>query len=332
VTAMSFLVWRLYRAQALIGLVLLAAFSALLLATGFSVASQWHSALATCTTDGGCGNLSNTLFLGSHAVGFLIIMTLGVPVVIGVLCGAPLIAHEFETGTRDFAWMQGITRRRWLLVKAGWLLLAAAVLGGVVSGLVTWWSGPDNALQADAFGPGRFDIMGIVPVAYTLFAMALGIAAGLLLRRTVPAIGLTLAAYLAVRLLIDQWVRPHYLAAVTHLYGVTQNWVPSGAVWQLGAGVLDPSGRMLPMQNGADIGPNVSVSTVPSVCASGASQAQNNQVGVLTCMQKLGYRQFVTYQPANRYWAFQGIEFGIFVALAAALLAVTYVVITRRDA
>ena len=86
-------------------------------------------------------------------------------------------------------------------------------------------------MQADAFDPGRFDIMGVVPVAYTLFAMALGVAAGVLVRRTVPAIGLTLAVYLAVRMLIDQWVRPHYMAAVTHVYGMTQNWVPSGAAW-----------------------------------------------------------------------------------------------------
>jgi hypothetical protein len=332
VIAMSFLVWRLYRAQAVTGLALLAAFAALLIVTGLSMASQWHSALATCTAADSCGGLSNTLFLGSHAIGFLVIMTLGLPAVIGVLWGAPLIAHEFEAGTRDFAWTQGITRRRWLAVKAGWLLLAAAAFGGVVSALVTWWSGPDNALQADAFGPGRFDIMGIVPVAYTLFAMAVGITAGLLLRRTVPAIGLTLAVYLAVRLLIDQWVRPHYIAAVTHVYGLTRNWVPSGAVWQLGAGVMNPSGHMLPLQNGEDIGPNVSVSSVPSLCASGASQAQNNQGGVLACMEKLGYRQFVTYQPANRYWEFQGIETGVFVALAVAFLALTYLVATRRDA
>jgi len=329
---MSFLVWRLYRAQAAIGLALLAAFTALLLVTGFSIASQWHSALTTCTAAGSCGGLSSSLFLGSHEVGFLVIMTLGLPAVLGALCGAPLLAHEFETGTSLFAWTQGITRRRWLTVKAGWLLLAAAALGGVVSGLVTWWSGPDNALQADAFGPGRFDIMGIVPVAYTLFAMAVGIAAGLLIRRTIPAIGLTLAAYLAVRLLIDQWVRPHYIAAVTHVYGLMQNWVPSGAVWQLGSGVVNPSGHVLPMSNGANIGPNVSVSAVPSSCASGMSQALNNQPAVLSCMQRLGYRQYLTYQPANRYWEFQGIETGIFVALTAALLALTYVVLTRRDA
>jgi hypothetical protein len=37
-------------------------------------------------------------------------------------------------------------------------------------------------------------------------------------------------------------------------------------------------------------------------------------------------------QPASRFWAFQGIETGIFVVLAAVLLGVTFWVIKRRDA
>ena len=45
-----------------------------------------------------------------------------------------------------------------------------------------------------------------------------------------------------------------------------------------------------------------------------------------------GYRGYVTYQPASRFWAFQGIETGIFVVLAAILLAVTFWVLKRRDA
>ena len=111
--------------------------------------------------------------------------------------------------------MQSITRKRWLAVKTGWMLLAAAVWGGVISALVTWWSGPDNALHLDAFNPGRFDIMGIVPVAYALFAMALGITAGALLRRTLPAMAVTLAGFIAVRAVIALWLRPHYMSAVT---------------------------------------------------------------------------------------------------------------------
>jgi hypothetical protein len=41
---------------------------------------------------------------------------------------------------------------------------------------------------------------------------------------------------------------------------------------------------------------------------------------------------YLTYQPASRFWAFQGIETGIFVVLAAALLAITFWVLKRRDA
>src|SRR5579872_2520317 len=162
---MTFLVWRQYRLQWAIALGLLAAFGAMMVVTGLQMAAQWHSALAACGATRTCASLpGSSLFLGSHAVGFLVILTLGVPAVLGILLGAPLVAHEIESGTSLFAWTQGITRGRWLAVKAGWLLLTAAGVAGAVSALVTWWSGPDNALQGDGFNPGRFDIMGIAPV------------------------------------------------------------------------------------------------------------------------------------------------------------------------
>lgn len=44
------------------------------------------------------------------------------------------------------------------------------------------------------------------------------------------------------------------------------------------------------------------------------------------------FRGFITYQPADRYWTFRGIETGIFAALAAVLLAVTAVLLVRHDA
>ena len=45
-----------------------------------------------------------------------------------------------------------------------------------------------------------------------------------------------------------------------------------------------------------------------------------------------GWRGFATYQPASRYWPFQGIGTGIYLLLAAALIAVTFVIVRRRDA
>ena len=105
------------------GAALLAALAVLLLITGLQMASQYHSAVAACTATHTCANLSSSVFLGSHAVGFLVIMTLGAPVLAGLFWGAPLVAAELETGTNQFAWMQSVTRKRWLAVKAGWLLL-----------------------------------------------------------------------------------------------------------------------------------------------------------------------------------------------------------------
>ena len=86
--------------------------------------------------------------------------------------------RERETGTVQFAWTQLVTRWRWLSAKTGWLLLAGAVSGGAVAGLVTWWYAPLNALHQNQFQPGYFDLQGIVPIGYAVFAVALGIAAG----------------------------------------------------------------------------------------------------------------------------------------------------------
>jgi len=326
---MSWLVWRLHRTQLNIAAALLAAFTVLLLVTGLQMASQYHSAVTACTASHSCASLGSTLFLGSHAVGFLVIMTLGVPALFGLFWGAPLVASEFEAGTGQFAWMQSVTRKRWLAVTTGWTLLTAAAWGGAVSALVTWWSGPDNALQLDQFKPGRFDIMGIVPVGYALFAMALGLCAGALLRRTMPALAVTLGGFIAVRAVITLWLRPHYMSAVTVTQNLFSGYTPAGSYWQLAQGILDPAGRLVPNPDGAAID-GIPVGSLPGACASSASGAVRPTP---SCRQALdAFHSFITYQPASRYWAFQGIETGIFVALAAALVAVTAVVVLRRDA
>jgi hypothetical protein len=342
VIAMSWVVWRQYRAAAAITAALVAAFAALIVVTGVQAASQWHSALGVCTASRTCGDLSSgTLFLGSHAIGFLVIMTLGVPAILGILAGAPLLAHEFETGTNQYAWTQSVTRRRWLAVKAGWLLLAAAAIGGIVSALVTWWSGPDNALQADAFNPGRFDIMGIVPVGYAVFATALGITAGALLRRTLPAIAVTLAGFIAVRAVIFMALRRSFMKPVTSYFPIGSGFTPAGAAWQLTSGFVGANGQPVSIPqstNGQVLGTGVEgipVSSLPASCQAAAGNGPFTPAtyhAVLACAQAHGIRGYVTYQPASRYWAFQGIETGIFLLLAAALIAVAFAVVSRRDA
>ncbi|HEY5988530.1 MAG TPA: hypothetical protein VIV12_19440 [Streptosporangiaceae bacterium] len=332
---MTWLVWRQHRNQAYLAAAALAAFAVLLLVTGRQMASQYQSALTSCAASHTCGNLVNTLTLGTPVLSLLVTLTVVVPCLLGVFWGGPLVARELETGTSQFAWMQSITRSRWLTVKAGWALLAAAAWSGAVSALVTWWSSPVNALNHQNFQPGQFDIQGIVPVGYALFAVALGIAAGALLRRTLPALAITIVVFTFLRLVIGQDLRSHYLTALTKTFSFLHRPVlPTGSYWLVSGGVVGPGGQVASSQ--AHGGPGISfggvpvpIGNMPFACRTLVFQSP---LKFGSCLAAHGYRGLITYQPASRYWAFQGIETGIFVLLAAALIAVTAIVVTRRDA
>jgi hypothetical protein len=322
---MTWVTWRQYRFQGALAAALLAALAVVLLIAGLHAAQVWHSALAGCVRSGSCASLAGShLSLGSSAVATLVVATSAVPLLPGLFWGAPLVAGELETGTNQFAWTQSITRRHWLAVRAGWLLLGAAVLAGAVSALVTWWSGPSNALDADAFQVNRFDVTYIVPVGYAIFAMALGICAGTLLRRTLPALAVTLAGFAALRALTALWLRLHYMTPVTVYYKLTAPVTPTGSYLAISQGWIGPNGQ--PPGPGTYTFGN---EQVPAVCQSSMNGPHSNP---LPCLAAHGYRGYVTYQPASRLWAFQGIETGIFVVLAAILLGVTFWILSRRDA
>ncbi|HCU95529.1 MAG TPA: hypothetical protein DHU96_23575 [Actinobacteria bacterium] len=333
---MTWLVWRQHRNQAYRAAAALAVFAVLLLVTGRQMALQYHSALTSCAASHTCGNLANALNLGSPLLSFLVSLTVVVPCLLGVFWGGPLVARELETGTSQFTWMQSITRSRWLTVKAGWALLAAAAWSGAVSALVTWWSSPLNALNHQNFQPAQFDIQGIAPIGYALFAVALGIAAGTLLRRTLPAMAVTVGAFTFLRLVIGQDLRSHYLTALTKTFSFLHHppALPKGSYWLVSGGVAGPGGQVPATQvlGGPSIsfgGVPLPISNLPSACRALLFQGPF-KFG--SCLNAHGYRLLITYQPASRYWAFQGIETGIFVLLAAALIAVTAVAVTRRDA
>ena len=331
---MTWVVWRQHRNQAYRAAAALAAFAVLLLVTGRQMASHYHSALTSCAASHSCGNLTNTLILGTPVMFLLVTLTVVVPCLLGVFWGGPLVARELETGTSQFAWTQSITRSRWLTVKVGWVLLAAAAWGGAVSALVTWWSSPVNALKHQNFQPGQFDIQGIVPIGYALFAVALGIAAGTLLRRTLPALAITIGVFTFLRLVIGQDLRSHYLTALTKTFSFLHPPpLPTGSYWLVSGGVVGPGGQV-PGSHIGGVGVSfggvpVPIANLPSTCQKLVFQSPH-RFG--SCLAAHGYHAFISYQPASRYWAFQGIETGIFVLLAAALIAVTAIAVTRRDA
>ena len=325
---MTWVTWQQYRYQAAFAAALLAAMAIVLLITGLHAAAVWDSALTHCASDHSCALAGSNLSLGSPIITTLVVATAAVPALPGLLWGAPTVATELETGTNQFAWTQSITRRRWLAVRAGWLLLATAVLAGAVSAVVTWWSGPYNALNADAFQVNHFDVTDIVPVGYAIFAMALGICAGTLLRRTLPALGMTLAGFAGVRLVVALWLRLHYMTPVTVYYKLTAPVTPPGSYLLVTNGFVGPDGKPAALDYNV---PNYNGVALPSACVH-ATQNSPDPQAVLPCLAAHGYRASVTFQPASRFWAFQGIETGIFVVLAAVLIGITFFVLRHRDA
>jgi hypothetical protein len=329
---MTWVIWRQYRGSAAIAGAILAASAVLFLITGLQDAARWHAALADCTKDGTCASVSQIVSLTTGPVDgpvyTLTILTLAVPLLFGMFWGSPAVARERETGTVQFAWTQSVTRRRWLSVKTGWLLLAGAVFGGAVAGLVTWWYAPLDALHQNQFQQGWFDLQGVVPIGYAVFAVALGIAAGTLIGRSLPALAVTAGVFLAIRLAVTYWVRVHFMPAVTTIYSVTQSFTPKGASWQLAQGVVLPGGQLT---TGLIASPGTLQQNPGATWPAACPPAQQIS-STLACLAHLGYRSFKTYQPGYRFWPFQFIETGVFAVLAAVLIAVTFFAVRRKDA
>jgi hypothetical protein len=221
-----------------------------------------------------------------------------------------MVAREVEHGTHRLVWTQGVSRRHWALVKFG-LAGSVAVVAGVVYGLgMSWWLTPlTNVGEQSRFDVFFFDMAGLVPVGYTLFAVALGIFVGAFSRKMLPAMAFTLVGFAALRILLTVLARPHYLSARTLKIPLTGDPSESAATlggWVLARGVRDAAGRL--------VAPNAEI-----MCPRNAKGPDGGACGANLGIGPDAYN-WQLFQPASRYWLFQSIETGIFVALAALLL------------
>jgi hypothetical protein len=313
---MTYLVWRQHRNQVVFGAAALAAFTVLLVVTGVHMGAEYRSAVAS-------GLPTGELFRGDGALFDVVVLTGAVPALLGLFWGAPLVAREVEAGTHLLAWTQGVTRRKWLSSQVGWTILAAAVWGAALSAVVTWWNA---SLHEVRFEPQHFDVSGLAPVAYSVFAVALGIAAGALIRRLMPTLAVTVAGFVALRIVVSNYLRPHFMAAVTRTAPLGAGTpTPSPGDWVVSSGVVDPAGHV-------SDGIRISLDSLPAACRGILPGPVDKGDGLLRCLGSHGYRTVFTYQPAGRYWAFQGIEAAVFLALAGLLVLLAFRLVARRDA
>jgi hypothetical protein len=349
--------WRQFRLQALIGGLGLLVVGAILLATGPNLVHIYDAAAARCPTNSsngpGCINpvTSTDAKLQVVALGLVLI----VPVLIGMFWGAPLVARELETGTFRLAWTQSVSRLRWLLVKLGLVGLASAVVGVLLSLMVSWWFSPIDKVTANRFSPASFGMHGFVPAGYALFAFALGATTGLLFRRTLPAMAVTLVGFIAARAIVAEWIRPHFMTPVTEAVKLAPN-----AGWGIsqsapGAGIT-VSANPPDLPNALVVSSNIVNNTgqspsasflqracplpgvnTPPAAAGGVRRARvtpdaTAQQGFQRCVDAVSakFHQVVVYQPSSRFWAFQTYETLLFVVLSAALAGLCVWWVRRR--
>jgi hypothetical protein len=370
---MIWLTWRQFRAQAVTAVAALAVFATLLATTQPRLSSLYTgSGFAGCR-GGGCTGLADeflsqlsnlTPFGGPQAFHLLpaganlyvIVYTLGLlliliaPAITGVFWGAPLIAREFENGTGRLAWNQTITRTRWLTVKLALTGLAALAVTEALSLLLAWWAAPINRAtglggSVSVFSGGRFSPLsfatgGIAPLGYAAFGFAFGVTAGLLVRRAVPAMAITLAIFAAVQVITPLWIRPHLLPTdqtITALAAADATFSDFSGAPTLTANVVPGQPGAWIISSGAVNAAGQPLSTLPAACdqTSGSPTAAGQsaagfQRGLQQCLAGHGIRETVSYQPASHYWPLQSIETAVFLVLALALAGFCFWWLDRR--
>ncbi len=346
---MIWLTWRQFRAQAWVAAAALAVIAIALGVTGMHLAHLFDtSGVATCQAHNDCGTLTTSFMNQVRASATYKVLYDGsalilyaVPALIGVFWGAPLVTREVETGTFRLAWNQSVTRTRWLAVKLGLIGLAAMATAGLLSLMITWWASPVDRVLAlpggrngpsgeNRFAPLLFGARGITPIGYAAFAFVLGVTVGVLIRRTIPAMATTLAIFAAALITMSLWVRPHlitplHVTSALNTANIDELFTGSGGQMTVTAATNLPGAWVLSNQS---ITASGHVFTGPATPA-----CMSNTASVQACQASVGglhLRQLVIYQPASRYWTFQGYETAIFLALALALAGVCFWWIGRR--
>ncbi|PZS18064.1 MAG: hypothetical protein DLM57_07020 [Pseudonocardiales bacterium] len=322
---MIWLAWRQFRTQAAVVFGALATLAVVLVVTGLRLRHLYDtSGITTCSATGDCDTVAQA-FAAQYSwlqtlVGKILLLLL--PAIAGVFWGAPLIARELDTGTYRLAWTQSVTRTRWLAAKIAVVGLASVVASGLLSLMVTWWFSPLDKVSKSRFAPSVFQVRDIVPIGYAAFGFAFGLTAGLLIRRTLPAMATTLVAYIAARAVVLIWIRPHLQAPLHATIALHQSGSPDGVGVRLpGASAIHPGDWMVSAQLLDPAGRPTNVIRF---------SAQDGCAGTHTCLN--GYHQALTYQPANRYWPFQWYETGLFLGSALLLIGFCFWWITDHRA
>ena len=318
---MLWLTLRQHRLQVLVTAGLLAAYGILLLINGISGAALLDGAPAGpeagAAWDRFTRELDGLVELPSNAM----VLVAYLPLLIGVFWGAPVLAKEFERGTQHLAWTQSVSRFRWLVTKLSVLGLLSATAGLAVGAMTSAWLDVYAGTRHGArFGDSiAFTTSGVAPMAWCVFGFGLGVAAGAVTRKMLPAMAIMLALSLGMMALLLGPGRDHYATAEREV-------VPTSP--PTGGEVIDL--RTVSFAYAGPDGQEYGINDRPVV-----AECPEDMPGVIsfsTCLEDVGYRMVAYTHPADMYWRFQWTETGLLVVLTLGLAGLAVRQTTRRPA
>jgi hypothetical protein len=316
----TWLSWRLQRFEALLATLMLVAVAAALVPIGLHIASVYRAGdLGACVgvQRGGCSSAVAAFTNRFEQLGGLFGWFNLLPGLLGVMLAIPFVV-DFEQGTFRLAWTQSVTRRRWLTTRLATIVVAGLLGTAALVALFTWWRSPFDQLRG-RMDPDGFDFEGTVAFAYTLFAAGLVLAIGVVVRRAAATFAAAFIGWLVVRLAIQNGLRSHYLPAVRKIWPASSSGPDLSRAWVLNQQPVNSHGQ--PIANLLALLRSCSRPTADPGLQFGQA-----------CARHKGVFNEALYQPASRFWAFQGIETAIFAALAISLFAFAAWWVMRRAA
>lgn len=283
----------------------------------------------------GCDELMQTFWGHQNGAGYPRVGLTVLAPIVGLILGVPVVAREIELRTTELAWSLALRRSRWLISRL-LPMLAVAIVGFVILG----WLG-DRLFGAMEVGRARPDLTEIASrgptlVARGLMALGIGLLAGTLVGRTLPALVVGGVAVVAWSLVAVPTVQQSMFA--DRAVWVNEN--DSG--WREGAspiayldwGMFDPSRPGVDGEPGARLDGEQDMSPMAEAACGPEPQVWDDSPEVREyeeCSQGAwGSIQWSLAVPASAYGHFQAVETILGLAIGAAALLLTFPLVARR--
>ncbi|WP_024793258.1 ABC transporter permease [Tomitella biformata] len=260
------------------------------------------------------------------------------PLLLGVFVGVTVFARDIARGTHVLGLSQSVSRGRWfwskLLVVFVPVVVAATALGAALqwSRGFTFWARNGSVLDFPTFQSSAL-LLG----ATTAFALALGAAIALLLRRSLASMALTVVVAGAVLVSLGAFARPHYATPDIdaqsldngmpyYSFGTTSD---NQRIWTVSSGYVDAAGRGITIDRGScqiyqedqDYPEAAPEETTAAFEARSKAWHDAHTATEVECLRAQGADHYqIKYHPESRFWRFQVTESAILLLLAGALL------------